>query len=141
VEGVGASSKNRSRIWLGLCAGLIMLGSGACGGSAPSPTAPPTATAHDKAKPKPPEEAAEDDAPAEEETAPARSACDDGTCSPCGTGMCPTGWYCDESASGGPACSWLPQCAQKSSCACLTNTLGSACKCSEQTGGLHVTCK
>ena len=80
------------------------------------------------------------DAPAEEE-APKAGPCDDGTCSACGSGVCPTGWYCDESAAGGPACGWLPQCAQKNSCGCLTGKLGSSCKCSEQAGGLHVTCK
>ncbi|HEY4106397.1 MAG TPA: hypothetical protein VGM44_21000 [Polyangiaceae bacterium] len=87
------------------------------------------------------DDSGEDDSPAEEDSAPPRSACDDGSCSPCGNGLCLTGWYCDESASGGPACSWLPQCAQKSSCGCVTSTLGSGCKCTEQSGGLHVTCK
>ena len=111
----------------------------ACGGGAAENA--PAASAHEKASPEPNEASATDDAPAEEESAPPRSSCDDGTCSACGTGMCPTGWYCDESASSGPACSWLPQCAQKSSCNCLTAALGSACKCEEQNGGLHVTCK
>jgi hypothetical protein len=125
-------------IWAGLCASFAILA--ACGGGGADASAPP-ATAHDKAKPEANEEATDDDTPAEEESAPPRAACDDGTCSPCGTGMCPTGWYCDESASGGPACSWVPQCAQKSSCSCLNAVLGSACKCAEQAGGLHVTCK
>jgi hypothetical protein len=141
VEGVGASSNRYSAfggllgIWLVLPLALI-----ACGGSAPAASSP-AATAHAKAAPGPSDDSAEDESPAEEESAPPRSACDDGSCSPCGTGMCPTGWYCDESASGGPACSWLPKCAQKSSCGCVSSALGSACKCVEQGGGLHVTCK
>jgi len=142
VEGVGASSNRFSSI--GVCFVLVLplpfIGAAACGGGAGGSNTP-VATAHEKAAAEAPEEAAEDDSPAEEESPPPRSACDDGTCSPCGSGMCPTGWYCDESASGGPACSWLPQCAQKSSCGCIANALGSACKCVEQGGGLHVTCK
>ncbi|HWZ91054.1 MAG TPA: hypothetical protein VNW92_19470 [Polyangiaceae bacterium] len=137
---MGASSKCQPGIWVAWCFGLAVLASSACGGGAAGSGAPP-ATPRDHAKAEPSEESAEDDSPAEEDSAPPRSACADGTCSPCGTGMCPTGWYCDESASGGPACSWLPQCAQKSSCSCVASALGSACKCVEQDGGLHVTCK
>jgi hypothetical protein len=140
VERVGASSKWCPRIWVGGGSGLLILAAGACGGGAAAANAPPT-TAHHQAKAEATEEPADEDAPGEEESAPPRSACDDGTCSACGSGMCPTGWYCDESASGGPACSWLPQCAQKSSCGCVSAALGSACKCTEQGGGLHVTCK
>ena len=55
--------------------------------------------------------------------------CDDGTCSTCGSGICPAGWYCDEKASGGGACSWLTECADKPTCACVTRVLGAACKC------------
>jgi hypothetical protein len=68
-----------------------------------------------------------------------RISCDDGTCSPCGDGICPSGWYCDEGAKGGPACGWLPECAQKPSCACLTRVL-SGCSCEEKQGGLHLSC-
>jgi len=125
-------------ILLVCAAGLLSLG--ACGGGATSSNASP-ATAHEATREKPGEDAVEDDSPAEEASEAPRSSCDDGTCSACGTGLCPTGWYCDESVSGGPACSWLPQCAQKSSCVCVTGALGSGCKCVEQGGGLHVTCK
>src|SRR5687768_9885219 len=52
-------------------------------------------------------EARSDEAPA------AKVSCDDGTCSPCGDALCPSGWYCDESAPGGAACGWLPECAKK----------------------------
>jgi len=110
-----------------------------CGGAAAAAAehaSTPESSAHSAAA----DSTAEDDAPAEDE-APAKGNCDDGTCSACGQGLCPTGWYCDESASGGPACSWLPQCVQKAGCGCLTAALGSACKCAEQGGGLHVTCK
>lgn len=66
--------------------------------------------------------------------------CDDGTCSPCGDGICPAGWYCDEKASGGGACSWLAECAEKASCSCVTRVLGAGCKCREEAGGLKVAC-
>ncbi|MES1175239.1 MAG: hypothetical protein ABUL62_13030 [Myxococcales bacterium] len=111
-----------------------------CGGGSP-PASSPTSSTHAVGSNEPSQDdSAADDAPAEEE-APKAGACDDGTCSPCGSGICPAGWYCDESAAGGPACGWLPACAQKSSCGCVTAKLGSSCKCSEQSGGLHVTCK
>jgi hypothetical protein len=71
---------------------------------------------------------------------PQASTCDDGTCSKCGTGICPSGWYCDENANGGPACSWLKECADKPSCGCVTRVLGSSCKCREESGGLKVSC-
>jgi hypothetical protein len=64
--------------------------------------------------------------------------CDDGTCSMCGSSICPTGWYCDEKAS---ACSWLTECAEKPTCGCVTRVLGSACKCHEEAGGLKVACE
>jgi hypothetical protein len=66
--------------------------------------------------------------------------CDDGTCSKCGNGICPTGWYCDEKASGGGACSWLTECAEKPTCGCVTRVLGASCKCREESGGLKVAC-
>ena len=71
---------------------------------------------------------------------PRGPSCDDGTCSLCGSGICPAGWYCDENASGGAACSWLTECADKPSCACITRVLGSSCKCREEGGGLKVSC-
>ena len=121
----------------GLCAGLA----GACGGS-PAGTGEPAREPHEKASHDSSNtQSSDEDAPAEEEAPQPAALCDDGTCSTCGSGMCPTGWYCDESAKGGPACGWLPQCAQKSSCGCLTKVLGSACSCTEQGSGLHVACK
>src|SRR5262245_54273803 len=36
--------------------------------------------------------------------------CADGTCFRCGAGFCMTGFFCDEGAAGGAACSWLPSC-------------------------------
>jgi hypothetical protein len=147
VEGVGTCFvwPNRFRVpfhsgacltLLGLCAYL----SGACGGS-PAGAGEPAATPHEKASRSSSDAPSSDeDSPAEEE-APQAGLCDDGTCSTCGSGMCPTGWYCDESAKGGAACGWLPQCAEKSSCGCLTKVLGSGCSCAEQGNGLHVTCK
>ncbi len=66
--------------------------------------------------------------------------CDDGTCSKCGSGICPAGWYCDEKVSGGGACSWLAECAEKPSCGCVTRVLGASCKCREEDGGLKVAC-
>ena len=112
----------------------------ACGGGQPQPSAPTASAQHTDSSAAAHADAPADDAPAEEE-APKAGPCDDGTCSSCGAGICPAGWYCDESATGGPACGWLPACAQKSSCACVTGKLGSGCSCSEQSGGLHVTCK
>ena len=63
--------------------------------------------------------------------------CDDGTCSMCGTSLCPHGWYCDEKLS---ACSWLPACVEKPTCACVSRVLGSGCKCREESGALKVAC-
>ena len=83
----------------------------------------------------------EGDAPAgQAEDKPRGPNCDDGSCSLCGSGICPSGWYCDENASGGAACSWLTECADKPTCGCITRVLGSACKCREEGGGLKVSC-
>jgi hypothetical protein len=83
----------------------------------------------------------EDGAPADRADATPRGPnCDDGSCSLCGSGICPSGWYCDENASGGAACSWLTECADKPTCSCITRVLGSACKCREDAGGLKVSC-
>jgi hypothetical protein len=65
-----------------------------------------------------------------------RPACDDGTCTLCGDAQCPTGWYCDESAKGGPACGWLPECAKKPTCACVKKVFPGGCE--ERNGGLYV---
>lgn len=79
------------------------------------------------------------DAP-ESSSKPSGPSCDDGTCSLCGSGICPVGWYCDERASGGGACSWLAECAEKATCNCVTRVLGAGCKCREEGGGLKVAC-
>jgi len=78
----------------------------------------------------------------EDESTPAASrrvSCDDGTCSPCGDSFCLAGWYCDESAKGGPSCGWLRECPEKVSCSCLTRVF-SSCTCEEKGGGVHLTC-
>lgn len=142
VEGVGTRSNRCAALIVGPCVCwfvLLSLPLGACGGASAGSNAR-AESAHEKPSHEPDEASASDDSAPEEE-APKAGPCDDGTCSPCGSGVCLTGWYCDESASGGPACGWLPQCAQKSSCACLSGKLGAGCKCSEQGGGLHVSCK
>ncbi|HEY3496334.1 MAG TPA: hypothetical protein VGK73_16655 [Polyangiaceae bacterium] len=68
-----------------------------------------------------------------------RPVCDDGTCTPCGGALCPSGWYCDESAKGGPACGWLPECVAKPTCACVKRAF-SGCSCEDQGGAAHVSC-
>jgi hypothetical protein len=118
--------------------GALLLSFAGCGGGASDAREP--ATAHAK-KSSPASREAESSADEEEEEeAPAALPCADGTCTTCGKGICPAGFYCDESAKGGAACSWLPQCAEHTSCACLGKALGSACKCQEQNGGQHVSC-
>jgi hypothetical protein len=85
---------------------------------------------------------ASDSDPEETSTAdakPSGPSCDDGTCSLCGNGICPAGWYCDESAPGGAACAWLKECAEKATCGCVTKVLGSACKCRDDSG-VKVSC-
>ena len=122
---------------VGLALLSLLLG---CGGGGSAATAAEPATAHSKKSASARNEsssAAEQDE--EDDTAPA-APCADGTCTTCGKGICPVGFYCDESAKGGAACSWLPQCGEKLSCSCLSKGLGSGCKCSEQSGGLHVSC-
>lgn len=121
---------------------VLSLTLAACGGGEPPLVAPPANARHSDSSAPARGDSRADDAPAEEE-APQAGPCDDGTCSSCGAGICPAGWYCDESAKGGPACGWLPACAaaRGTSCACVTGKLGSGCACSEQSGGLHVTCK
>jgi hypothetical protein len=113
---------------------------GCGGGGAPETGAP--ATAHDKksASAKAPSASSSEEDEEEDEAPTATTPCADGTCTTCGKGICPAGFYCDESAKGGAACSWLPQCGEKASCSCLTKALGSACKCADQAGGQHVTC-
>lgn len=119
------------------------LASGCGGDGTPAPE-----SAHEAAHPasrseaRDSDEASDDSSKGEDEAASAPSAgCDDGTCFVCGAGSCPQGWYCDESAQGGAACSWLPECAKKTDCSCVSKVLGGGCSCSAQGGGLHVECK
>lgn len=74
-----------------------------------------------------------------EEAPPPKASCDDGTCSPCGDALCPTGWYCDKSAPGGAACGWLPECAKKPGCACVKKAF-SGCSCEDSGGVAQVSC-
>jgi hypothetical protein len=85
-------------------------------------------------------DASEDDESSEtSEAAPAKPSCDDGTCTMCGDALCPKGWYCDETAPGGPACGWLPECAEKASCACVKKAF-KGCACEEGSGGARISC-
>lgn len=109
----------------------------ACGGSTPAADEPESsagtlATSRDEDGPGPSEDGEEGEA-----AAPAR-ACNDETCFACGAGLCLDGMYCDLGA--GPGCSWLPECAQSPSCACITRVLGSDCRCDDSGGGPEVDC-
>jgi len=110
----------------------------ACGGSSPEPSTADSAS--DDTRESKSEERDEESSGASEdgETTPVakRPACDDGTCTVCGDSQCPAGWYCDESAKGGPACGWLPECAKKPTCACLKRVFSGGCE--ERSGGLFV---
>lgn len=106
----------------------------ACGGAGAPPAASATGATHGAAT---------------TETAPASPAddansaprCDDGSCFPCGGGVCPSGFYCavDRAHQG---CAWIPKCASKSSCECLApvTKLDASCACEERGGGVYVTC-
>jgi hypothetical protein len=74
------------------------------------------------------------------ESGPTLPSCDDGTCFRCGDSICPKGFYCDEDARGGPACGWIPACAEQASCACVKQAFGAACRCEEQGAGVSVAC-
>ncbi|HVR18618.1 MAG TPA: hypothetical protein VMS65_02945 [Polyangiaceae bacterium] len=117
---------------------IAALSAAACGGSATEPATaeraddasePSSVAEHDAA------EAVESSA-GETPSAAKKAACDDGTCTLCGDAQCPTGWYCDENAKGGPACGWLPECAKKPTCACVKRVFSGSCE--ERNGGLYV---
>ena len=130
------------------CLALVLLlplcGGGAATGSEPKSAADDRASSEEssgsstKGENEVEEQSNESPATAERAKGPN---CEDGTCSKCGSGICPAGWYCDEKASGGGACSWLTECADKPTCSCITRVLGSACKCREESGGLKVACE
>ncbi|MBX3131502.1 MAG: hypothetical protein KF718_32595 [Polyangiaceae bacterium] len=101
------------------CGGAVAAGSGAARADEQSSgDADSKATGHDETSP-----------------SAAAAACQDADCFACGEGLCPKGFYCDRQAPGGPACSWLPECATNTSCACLGRVLGDACACTESGGG------
>jgi hypothetical protein len=92
-----------------------------------------------------PEETEEPGAPPadDEESAaapPTADACADGSCFECGAGFCLAGFFCDEGAEGGAACSWLPSCPARASCDCIERVLGPGCKCQKSGGGVSVSC-
>ncbi|HTQ03912.1 MAG TPA: hypothetical protein VMI54_08640 [Polyangiaceae bacterium] len=128
--------RHRSRPWPFALAVCLV----ACGGSTtPSESATPATKVAAERDATPPAPARDD----EDRTTPAEpkhATCDDGTCAPCGDAFCPTGWYCDESARGGPACGWLPECAKTSGCACVKKAFA-GCTCEEQGGAAHLSCR
>lgn len=77
---------------------------------------------------------------AETASAPPAS-CQGEDCFECGAGFCLTGYYCDRTAPGGPACSWLPECPDAPSCDCVRSVLGKGCSCEEAGSGLFVECE
>ena len=116
--------------------GLVLaLGLGACGGGTPQAASPGSESSGE-----PGESGGVDGASGGGEAAEAEAAlrsCADGTCIRCGEGECPLGFFCDESAKGGPACAWLPECAQKPACACVERVLSGSCE--EKDGGVYFT--
>ena len=115
-----------------------------CGGAGAGAAESKSAADDDSAEPKGSSDASksndEDEAePTAAAEKPRGTNCDDGTCSLCGSGICPAGWYCDESAPGGAACAWLKECAEKATCGCVTKLLGPACKCRDESG-IKVSC-
>lgn len=129
VNGIDARSARRVAVLLvSLAMGFVF----GCGGSQEPTRAPERTASHSEESPSAPTADPEPAAP------PAARRCTDGTCFACGSGYCPAGYFCDEGASGGAACSWLPVCA-KSACACLKRALGS-CTCDDGEGGAHVKC-
>jgi hypothetical protein len=117
-----------------LLAGLSV---GACGGSAPAPKeAEHAAEEESTSSGERDESAASETGDSGDAPAAKRATCDDGTCTACGDAQCPVGWYCDESAKGGPSCGWLPECARKPTCACVKRVFSGSCE--ERNGGLYL---
>jgi len=83
-------------------------------------------------------EEASEDTSEDEPAAPAESCADD-SCVPCGAGLCPPGFYCDESAQGGPACGWVPDCPD-SDCDCLARVFAD-CACDAHPAGARLRCE
>jgi hypothetical protein len=129
------------------CLALVLLlpqcGGGTTTGAEPKSAADDAKGSSDSSDGSSKNDSDEDESASETVAAPEKSkgpSCDDGTCSKCGSGICPAGWYCDEKANGGGACSWLTECADKPTCACVTRVLGASCKCHEDNGALKVAC-
>jgi hypothetical protein len=129
-----------SSLLLPLALALLLPQCGGAGGAEPK-TATTESERHGDAKGD--EGSGDSESDGESASAPEEKAhgpsCDDGTCSLCGTGICPAGWYCDESAPGGAACAWLKECAEKATCGCVTKVLGASCKCRDESG-VKVSC-
>ncbi len=72
-------------------------------------------------------------------TAPERrSPCADGSCTECGDGVCPSGYFCVDS-KGHKGCAWLAGCVDKPGCACVSKALP-ACACKEDGAAARVSC-
>jgi hypothetical protein len=115
---------------------LVPLAGGCGGASKPAESATPSAESRSESAPNSAAPASDEDSAT---PAPARATCDDGSCTPCGDAVCPSGWYCDESARGGPACGWIPECAQKASCGCVKKAFA-GCSCEDEHGAAHLSC-
>lgn len=127
-----------SPVWL-LLASLLLHCGGAGGAAEPKTAATEDADASEASSDASKSEGDDSEGASAAPEKPRGPSCDDGTCSLCGSGICPAGWYCDESAPGGAACAWLKECAEKASCGCVTKVLGSACKCRDESG-VKVSC-
>jgi hypothetical protein len=131
------SLKRKGSILIG---SFILVALFGCGGSPkPAESSTPSVTTRADAPAKSAAGDSDNNDEASATPAPVRATCDDGTCTACGDALCPNGWYCDESAPGGPACGWLPECAQKASCACVKKSF-SGCACDEHLGAAHLSC-
>lgn len=116
---------------------VVACGGGGAGAGARSPEKDlaPSKPANDIG-----DEPAASTGPTSDETAASAPRYSDETCFPCGTGFCLRGFYCDDGAKGGAACSWLPACPKGASCDCLKRELRS-CTCETENGGAHVRCE
>jgi hypothetical protein len=136
---MAAWTHSRTLFAIGL---IVSLGWQACGGSSPEAATADHTDGDDKSATREQDDSSSaesgsgDDEGEGTVAAARRPACDDGTCTPCGDAQCPLGWYCDESAKGGPACGWLPECAKKPTCACVKRVFSGSCE--ERGGGLYV---
>src|SRR5262249_47501812 len=134
VLGMAARIHSRNLVAFAVVAGFWFAG---CGGGTPEPATAEHADADAKESAGERDEvSASESSDTDDAPAPQKAACDDRTCTPCGDAQCPTGWYCDEGAKGGPSCGWLPECAKKPTCACVKRVFSGSCE--ERNGGLYV---